>query len=594
MHEGHCEPALEHGRRALALAPEDLDILNFCAWLFSNAERHDEAAAIYGRMLETCPDWAEGHRHASGSLAAIGERDRALAHAERACDLLPECAEFLLHAGHLLLAAEQFETAAFYFSRAAAAAPDDGAAWRAWSSACLALDRPEEALSLALHALTAAPDDPENARHAAELMMRAGRPEEAVEIAAGLAAREPSPATLRLLSAAEMVCDRPQPALDAVERALELAPFEAEYHLHRGGLLYRLGQLDRALDAFRRAADLDAANPDAKRSALTAYVESGRLDEALATGGELLSAHPENAEFAQAVLHVLNQRLDILDADYVLVADRTLRPARPYRPPPGWLDRLRAQGRVLNALIIRETRTRFGEARLGYGWALIEPILHILVLSLVFAVLMQGRPPIGTHFFVFYYTGLLPYYLFVHTSSAMTYAITSNGALLQLPLVTTFDVVLARGVLEAVTDLLVAAILLAGFTAMGLDAVPADVGTASVSLLAIAGLGCGCGFINAVLDALFKSWDKVWVQLTRVLYFCSGIFYVPGMMSERVRDCLAWNPVLQGIDWFRSGFFPFYEPHWLDRGYVAVLAVTAMLAGLGLERGLRRRLSPPP
>ena len=34
-----------------------------------------------------------------------------------------------------------------------------------------------------------------------------------------------------------------------------------------------------------------------------------------------------------------------------------------------------------------------------------------------------------------------PYHVFVHTSSSMTYAITSNGALLQLPLVTTFDVI---------------------------------------------------------------------------------------------------------------------------------------------------------
>jgi ABC-type polysaccharide/polyol phosphate export permease len=86
-----------------------------------------------------------------------------------------------------------------------------------------------------------------------------------------------------------------------------------------------------------------------------------------------------------------------------------LRPPRPQRPPPGFLDGLRCQWRVLSALIVRETRTRFGESRLGYGWALIEPILHIALLWAMFALLMHGQPPIGGNFFVFYYTGLIRY-----------------------------------------------------------------------------------------------------------------------------------------------------------------------------------------
>jgi capsular polysaccharide transport system permease protein len=73
----------------------------------------------------------------------------------------------------------------------------------------------------------------------------------------------------------------------------------------------------------------------------------------------------------------------------------------------------------------------------------------------------------------------------------------------------------------------------------------------------------------------------------------TGIFYVPAMMPDRMRDILVWNPILQAIDWFRAGFFPIYDPHWLDRRYVVIIAVVAALAGIGLERGLRRRLSEP-
>ena len=109
------------------------------------------------------------------------------------------------------------------------------------------------------------------------------------------------------------------------------------------------------------------------------------------------------------MLQVLNRRFETLNGDYVVLSERASRPHREPRPSPGFFERLGTQGRVVHALIIRETRTRFGDSKLGYGWALLEPIAHILMLSLVFAVLMRGRPPIGEEFFIFYYTGIIRY-----------------------------------------------------------------------------------------------------------------------------------------------------------------------------------------
>ena len=57
-------------------------------------------------------------------------------------------------------------------------------------------------------------------------------------------------------------------------------------------LLYRLGRLDEAAEAFGRAAVLDPENPEAKRSLLTVYFDGGRFREALAIGGELIQAAP--------------------------------------------------------------------------------------------------------------------------------------------------------------------------------------------------------------------------------------------------------------------------------------------------------------
>ena len=435
---------------------------------------------------------------------------------------------------------------------------------------------------------------PANVTDAAELLMRCDRAEDAAELLENVAAVAGEPRLLRVLSAAQMLCGRWEPAWPRSTARSPRPRTMPNTTCIAGTCLWRLGDVAGAAAAFEQAARLDPAGPDVRRAQMSLYLAAGLITEATAAGGELLHRFPDDKPTAEAVLHLLHHRLETIDGDYVVLGERDDRAPRPPRRAPGWLDRLRSQRRVIRALIIRETRTRFADHRLGYGWAVIEPVLHIALLSATFAVLMQGRPPIGTHFFIFYYTGLIPYHVFVHTSAGMSHAITSNGA---------------------------AAAIAAGhhlrcdrrarparnrhrsgrrgdpvgrlWRRSAWRRCPTICGRRRLALLVTAALGCGLGFVNAVVTVFCRSWDKAYGQVTRILYFVSGIFYVPGMMPDWARDMLAWNPLLHAIDWFRAGFFASYQPHWLDRSYLVILAILALLVGLGLQRGLRRKLSVP-
>jgi len=411
FHGGRRVEAIECARIAFAAAANDNEIAHFCAWLFSNCACHAEAALAYERLIEHQPDWIEGYRHASGAHAAIGATERAIALAATASNLAPENFDFAYHAGCLLLDAERVEEAAVYLDRATTIEPQNPRAIKALSAAHHALGRVDEAIVLALRATALAPRDNNLAGHAAELLLRAGRTDEALTLLDAATARDPAdPVLWRLVSAAESQREALAAAITAIDRALALAADSAEYHLHRGHLLYRGGDFAAAAEAINRAAAIDPTSQTTRRAQLDLLLADGQLSEATAIGGELLRAFPDDTASAEAVLHVLNTRLDTIDGDYVVVADRRPRPPRRPVAAPGLVQRLASQARVIHALIIREMRTRFGDSRLGYGWALIEPILHILLLSAVFSLLMRGRPPLGTHFFVFYYTGLVRYY----------------------------------------------------------------------------------------------------------------------------------------------------------------------------------------
>ncbi len=201
FHRGRRDEAVECCRRAVPGLGSDTAMLRICAWVFSNCRCHDEAIAAYRRLIELCPEGIEFHRHASGSLAAIGRIDEAIADGEKASDLALQNPEFALHVGVLLLNARRYAEATGYLGRAVALEPDNAHALCELAAACHALGDSDEALALALRAAALirgdTPGDRSIAIHAAELLMRCGWTDEAAELlhsvatAAGASAGDP-------------------------------------------------------------------------------------------------------------------------------------------------------------------------------------------------------------------------------------------------------------------------------------------------------------------------------------------------------------------------------------------------------------------
>src|SRR5258707_12965629 len=121
-------------RVAATVRNPERETLYFCAWLFSNCGCQEEAAAAYKQLLNLYPHWAEGYRHASGSLAAIGAAEEAIEYAIEACARAPQEFEYALHGGVLLLRAGYFEAQADHLRRAISIEPHQCPALRQMSA----------------------------------------------------------------------------------------------------------------------------------------------------------------------------------------------------------------------------------------------------------------------------------------------------------------------------------------------------------------------------------------------------------------------------------------------------------------------------
>lgn len=112
------------------------------------------------------------------------------------------------------------------------------------------------------------------------------------------------------------------------------------------------------------------------------------------------------------------------------------------------VDSVKIMARVIFALMIRESQSRYGHLKIGYLWVLLEPLLFITVLIFMFTYRTNLSPP-GMSLVLFFTTGLIPYSLFRDILSRTMQAVKSNCQLLAYPQVQIFDLCTARAMFEA-------------------------------------------------------------------------------------------------------------------------------------------------
>jgi capsular polysaccharide transport system permease protein len=202
---------------------------------------------------------------------------------------------------------------------------------------------------------------------------------------------------------------------------------------------------------------------------------------------------------------------------------------------------------------------------------------------------MSHSVPFGESALLFGITALITFRSAMAIVRRTGGAIDSNMPLLALPPVKTFDVVMARILVEAITWSVIAVTFVLGLWAFGGMWALARIEIAIPGYLAALYLGGSVGFLVAMLTKLVPFFDRLMALITLPLLFMSGVFYLPISMPPQVLAVIWFNPFLHAVEWVRSGVFYTYEPV-LNEAYLLSFATCSLFAGLALNALYRRRL----
>ena len=231
---------------------------------------------------------------------------------------------------------------------------------------------------------------------------------------------------------------------------------------------------------------------------------------------------------------------------------------------------------LLYFLVWRDIKVRYKQTALGAAWAILQPVMTMVVFSVFFGRLAK-MPSDGIPYPVFAYAALLPWQLFAYALSESGNSLISNQGLITKVYFPRLVIPIAA-VLAGLVDFGISFVVL-----LGLMLYYGITPTAAILLLPLfivfaLATALAIGLWLSALNVKYRDVRYTIPFLTQFWMFATPVAYPSSLVPERWRALLGLNPmagVVEGFRWALLGKANAPGPLLI----VSVVAVIVMLVG---------------
>ena len=258
-------------------------------------------------------------------------------------------------------------------------------------------------------------------------------------------------------------------------------------------------------------------------------------------------------------------------------------------PKRAWFDlNLKELLRYQDLIVLFVRRTfvsQYKQTVLGPAWAIIQPLLTTVVLTVVFGNI-AGLAPAGVPSFAFYLCGSIAWGYFSACLTATSTTFTSNAAILgkvYFPrLVMPISTVLSQLISFAV-QFLFFLLFLIYYIATGANVHPNGwILLTPVLLLHLALLSLGVGIIISALTTKYRDLAMVVSFGVQLWMYATPVAYDLTLIPDQFLVLYMLNPVTPVITMFRYAFLGVGEPHLVAYGISWIVTLAVLLLGVML------------
>lgn len=223
----------------------------------------------------------------------------------------------------------------------------------------------------------------------------------------------------------------------------------------------------------------------------------------------------------------------------------------------GSFSNIRKYRELLISLAVRDFRVRFVQTRLGYIWAIVQPLVLVFILTFVFGKMLNVDTA-GIDYPLFALSGQILWSYFSFAAVQGGQSLVQSQHMIRkiwfprvvLPLSKS-----AVGLMDLGIGLL---LLLVGVVVMGIGFTTNSIWILGAILLTWVA-GTGISLWTSALSIRFRDVQHALPYIVQFLFFLTPVAYPTGILSRALPDGLAWvsylNPMAGIIDLSRFGLF---------------------------------------
>ncbi|NTU78054.1 MAG: ABC transporter permease [Chloroflexales bacterium] len=239
-------------------------------------------------------------------------------------------------------------------------------------------------------------------------------------------------------------------------------------------------------------------------------------------------------------------------------------------------------------LIWRDVKVRYKQTILGAAWAIIQPVMTMVIFSIFFGRL-AGVSSDGFPYPIFAYAGLLPWQLFATALSTAANSLVASASMVQkvyFPRV----VLPVSGVLASLVDFSIAMVVLIGL--MVWYRVAPTMAVLLLPLFLLQALVCalGVGLWLAALNVRYRDIRHALPFVVQFWLFATPVAYPSSLLDEPWRTLYGLNPMVGVVEGFRWAFLG-SEPPSSMIAFSAVVSLVLLVTGAIYFQSVERKFA---
>ena len=241
---------------------------------------------------------------------------------------------------------------------------------------------------------------------------------------------------------------------------------------------------------------------------------------------------------------------------------------------------------LLYFLIWRDVKVRYAQSALGISWAVIQPLLYMIVLSLVFGTVAKVSSD-GAPYPIFIYAALVPWTFFSTALIESTTSLIQNSNMLTKVYFPRLIMPLAP-VLGRLVDFSIAMLLLVGLMLWFRTAPTIWASALPLLIFTMVMTAAGIGMWLTALAVQYRDVKYGINFIVQLMMYAAPVVYPASVIPDQYRLFYAINPLVGVIEGFRSALLGTNSMPWdlIVVGNVAsiVIAVSGVFWFRRMER----------